>query len=459
MSALPTISDIVATHMAEVRHADLSLHTLHATRRSLLDALGVMLAASGLADDALPYRRHAEQQRGACRLIGSTHRTTPADAALANGALAHALDFGDTFDAGPAHPNAALVPALLALADHDPTIAMEALEIAMTTGCDLACRLSLAPSRPFEAGGWYPPPLVNLIATAAAAAKLLGLPAEGIRDAMGLAMMQGAFPGEIKHDPTSPMRGVREGFVARGAVEAALLAQAGAKAFADPLGGTAGFFALYGGGSATPALTDSLGKRFLGDEVSFKPWPACRGTHAYIEAALELRPGVAGRTIQSIEAEIGPVQTMLIEPVSTKQAPRTPIEARFSIPFTVAAALVDGAVSLDTFGEERLGDAALRAMAAKVTPRFNDGWTRADAARGALRITLEDGSELAFAVAQAAGHPDRPLDDDALVAKFVDCATRAANAPSADRAQALAMALLAGQAPSPSEWLSFGAAE
>lgn len=432
-----TISQTVARHFEATEFASLDANTVHATRRALLDALGVMLGASGLSDDARPYRSQAAQVSGPARLIGFSERTTPSLAALANGALAHALDFGDTFDAGPAHPNAALVPALLALADADPSIDFARFLTAMTLGSDFACRLSLAPPRPFEEGGWYPPPLVNLIATAAACARLLALDADGILDAMGLAMLQGSFPGEIKYDPGSPIRGVREAFVARAAVDAALLARAGARAFAEPLEGKAGFFAVYGGGAPQDVLLDRLGKRFLGNDVSFKPWPACRGTHSYIEAALMLRDTVAIGDIVRIEAETGPIQEMLIRPQPIKAAPSQPVEARFSIPYTVAAALLDGEVTLATFLPVRIADAATRELAAKTVEVRNPAWGRAEAASGSLTIVLRDGTSHAHRVSQASGHPDRPLADAALVAKFADCAAYAAaplDRPAAEQA-------------------------
>lgn len=453
MTDHPNPSRVIAEHMAHLRYQDLRAPTRGATRRSLLDALGVMLAASGLAEDARPYLSSALAEPGPCRLIGSSRRASLTSAALANGALAHALDFGDTFDAGPAHPNAALVPALLAIADADPSVDAEQFLTAMAAGSDFACRLSLAPGRPYEEGGWYPPPLVNLIAAAAAAAKLLGLSADGICAAMGLALMQGTFPAEIKYDGTSPMRGVREAFAARGAVEAALLARSGAGAFVDPLCGRAGFFAIYGGGPPTSALLDGLGQRFLGDEVSFKPWPACRGTHAYIEAALALRADLAGREIELIEAEIGPVQQMLIEPRAVKTAPSSAIEARFSIPYTVAAALMDGVVTLDSFLPERLADRALCHLAEKVRPRLNATWGRGDAARGALRVVLARGEILEFAVPHALGGGDRPMTDEALIKKFVQCAGKALAPAAPSWAEKLAPRLLAGEQTDPSEWL------
>lgn len=436
------ISQTIAAHFAALRFDALPPATVHATRRALLDALGVTLGASGLGEDARPYRAHALTATGPARLVGFTQRTTPSLAALANGALAHALDFGDTFDAGPAHPNAALVPALLALADADPAIDFAAFLTAMAAGSDLACRLSLAPPRAYEEGGWYPPPLVNLIATAAACAKLLGLDADGIRDAMGLALVQGSFPSEIKYDADSPMRGVREGFVARAAVEAALLARAGAFGFAEPLEGKAGFFAVYGGGAPTDALLDGIGQRFLGDQVSFKPWPACRGTHPYIEAALMLRDRIDLAQVVRIEAETGPIQEMLIRPQPEKAAPDQPIQAKFSIPYTVAAALLDGEVTLATFLPVRIADPETRALAAKVVEVRNPEWTRAHAASGSLTSVMHDGRRIEHRVMQAAGHPDRPIGDSALAAKFVDCAAYAATPMDAPAAERLACRIL-----------------
>lgn len=411
--------------------------TLQGARRALLDAYGVMLGATQLSGDVVPYRLLAEAEVGPVRLIGSRRTSSVSRAALANGALAHALDYGDTFDAGPAHPHAALVPALLALASERPSATLGELLEALALGGDLACRLSLAAARPYEEGGWYPPPLVNLVAGAAACARFLGLDAEDIRAAMGLAMLQGAFPGEIKYDAGSPIRGVREAFAARGAVDAALLAASGARSFAEPLEGRSGFFAVYGGGAPSEALLDGLGQRFYGEEVSFKPWPSCRGTHPYIEAALQVRGAIDLAEIVRIEAETGPIQAMLM-----RYNPPHAGDAKFSIPFTVATALLHGEVSLLSFTPERLAELDLRDVANKVSERRNPEWGREQAASGSLTFHLRDGRTEVAAVTIAAGDPRRPMSDDDLQAKFTQCAALAAEPWSATRSRTFCTALL-----------------
>lgn len=444
-SPAPSLSRIVADHVAGLTIPALPGPVLHATRRAFLDALGVMLAASGQAEEAAPYQALARTQSGPARLLAGG-RSTPARAALANGALAHALDYGDVFDAGPAHPHAALVPALLALADTQPGTTLGDILVAMAAGSDLACRLSLSGQRSYEEGGWYPPPLVGLIGAAAACARLTGQDADGIVQAMGLAFLSASFPAEIKYDPASPVRAVREGFAAQGAVTAALLAKAGARAFTDPLGGKGGFLAVYAGGAREAVLRDQLGQRFWGAEVSFKPWPACRGTHAAIEAALLLREHCPTGSIAAIEVETGLIQEMLVSPAEAKARPDSAIAAKFSIPFCVALALAEGAVGLDSFGVDKRTDPAILSIAALVSARRNPGWGHAEASSGSLTIHLKDGTRLHHDVPRARGHAGNPLTDTDLIAKFVDCAGRAAAPIEPKRAEALAASLLSADA-------------
>lgn len=427
---------------------DLPDATTHATARALLDAIAVMLAASGLSVEAAPYRAIAEREQrpDGSQLIGSDLRVSAQAAALANGALAHALDYGDTFDAGPAHPNAALVPALLALAEQEPGIDGRRFVTAMALGSDLACRLSLVAGPAIEQRGWYPPPLYGLVGAAAGCAYLLALDARGITDAIGLALAGANFPGEIKHDARSPLRGTREAFAAQGAVTAALLAREGARAFDAPLEGEAGFFAIFAGGDVELSpLTDGLGQRFVGDDVSFKPWPSCRGTHAYIEAALALRatPRFSTDRLAALEVTIGPVQEMLVFPSDRKNAPLTVTDAKFSIPYTVAVALVHGAVTLDSFDEAARANRQVRHVAAMVQATREPGWTRAHAASGRLTLRLTDGTSESLEILQALGHPSRPLSDAQLIAKFVACAGRARQPLGAEVAERLARRILA----------------
>ncbi|MFZ3484093.1 MmgE/PrpD family protein [Sphingomonas sp. 3-13AW] len=442
------VSLALSEHIAGFRAADLPKTTLAATARALLDGVGVILAASGTSADVQPFLHLAAGEAGLCTVLGTDIRSTPALAASANGAMAHALDFGDTFDRGALHPHASAIPAALALAQARGGVDGRSFLTALAVGCDLTCRLGLALRQPMEQAGWYPPPLLGALGATATAARIIGLNADQLRAALSLTLCAVTAPGAIGSDPHSTLRATREAFAARAAVESVLLAEAGVRGFADPIGGKGGFYALYAGGAFDPdVLFDGLGERFWGEALSFKPWPACRGTHAFIELALEARTAIPDlASIERIEVDVGEVQQMLIEPLAAKAAPATAIAARFSIPFTVALALRTGDVTLDDFGPESLADPAILMLSARVVPRNRPDWGRDRATAGAMTLHVSRQAPWQGERLQPLGHPSNPLSSEALVEKFVACAAKA-RAPVPDP-RALADRLLSlGTAP------------
>ena len=157
---------------------------IEAAKLSLLDAMGVSIAAGTLGEGCAPFVALARAQGGepVCTILGFGDRATAAGAALANGALAHALDFEDAHDEAFVHPNAALVPVLLALAEARGGVSGESFLTALAVGCDLTCRLGIALSTGLAARGWYGPPILGGLGAAAGAACLLGLDERGVRD-------------------------------------------------------------------------------------------------------------------------------------------------------------------------------------------------------------------------------------------------------------------------------------
>lgn len=441
------ISDTLCRHIADTPFAALPAATVEAARRALLDAVGVMLAASGTSRDVAPFVALAKSAgAGPCAVLGTGHRVPAPFAALANGAMAHALDYEDAFDRAPCHPNASLVPAALAMAQLLAPVDGRRLVAALAIGCDLVCRMGLSLRQRMEESGWYPPPILGAFGATAAAARIAGLDPVQTRDALSLTLCQATAPGEIQHSERTVIRAVREAFPAQAAVNSVLLARGGVPGFETPLEGRGGFYRLYVDGRYDPwELFDGLGTRFLGEQLSFKPWPACRGTHAGIEVALRLRAEhrIDWRSVEAVTAVVGPVQRMLIEPLARKQAPQTAIDAKFSIPFTAALALVRGHVTLDDFGPEALADPAVLAVARRVSPAEDAEGRLTRGSGGALLIRLADGRTIGGEVPEALGHPDRPLSREALVGKFVDCAGRAERPMTAEAAQRLAAELLA----------------
>jgi 2-methylcitrate dehydratase PrpD len=347
-------------------------------------------------------------------------------AALANGAMAHALDYEDAFDGAPLHPNASLVPAVIALAQAHPPVSGGALLAAIAIGCDVSCRIALSLRQRLEDGGWYPPPILGAFGAVAGAARILKLTPRQLLDAWSMLLLQNSCAGEIKHDRDTVIRAVREAFPAQVAVQVALLARGGVRGFDAPLEGRDGFFRLFAANHYdSDTLLLDLGQRWHIEALSFKPWPSCRGTHAAIECALQLRAQVGGADIREMQIKGCEVHRMLAEPPERKRAPQTAIDAKFSLPFTVATAMATGGVGLDSFTAGGLHDEAVLQLARRTSFSLRPDWGIDQAVSGAVQVTLTDGRVLRREVLDPRGSPARPLADEELVAKFVDCAGRA----------------------------------
>ena len=440
-----TLSARLASFVASTQYEDLSPRATEMAKRCVLDAIGVSLAASGLGEGCQAFVDLAGEYAGQprCTILGFTRKAPPEAAAFANGALAHALDYEDSHDAALVHPNAPTVPAALAIAEGYAPVSGKELITAVTVGCDVAVRLGLSLRVSLADYGWYPPPLLAAFGATAAAAKLLRLNERQILDAFSLTLCQATCSGEIIHSPNSLLRAVRDAFPARAGVTSALLARRAVTGFDAPLEGRAGFFATFARGEYDPAvILEDLGKRFEIENVSFKPWPSCRGTHAAIEAALEYRreSGVDPADIEHVLVRGGPMLRMLGEPLATKQRPATAIDAKFSLPFTTATALVRGRVGLQDFLAPALCDPQVLRLAAKVEV---DADFAAPSAIGALlEIRLRNGRLHRQVTDTPAGAPANPLPLEALLDKFSECAGYAADPVDAACARRFAEAVL-----------------
>jgi 2-methylcitrate dehydratase PrpD len=442
----------LATHIARTGFRELTPRAVFMAKCSLLDAIGVSLAASRLEPACTPFAKLAVRSGEACAILGFQQRASPLMAALANGALAHALDYEDTFDAAPAHPNAAGVPVALALLELDPSLTGEQLITAIALGTDLVCRLALALRVNPDRYGFYTPAILGAYGATVVASKLLGLDELQIVSAFALTLSQSTSSSQFKSDPQSDVRAVRDAFSAHAGLMAGLLAAEGVRGFEGAIDGECGLYALYARGAYdAAALCARLGQTFYGESVSFKPWPCCRGTHAFIESAVRLRERHAPNPadIERIQAHGAALNRMLMEPALQKRRPSTAIDAKFSLPYCVSLALLRGAPGLDDFGAERRSNADVLRLAARVEYDGSEATRAFAATSGRLELHMRDGSQYAWEVEHALGHPENPLDASQLIDKFVSCAGRAATPFDARTAHEIANAVLAiDQAPS-----------
>lgn len=420
----------LARYIADTCYDDIPENVLEVTKRSVLDALGVTLAAGSLGDGCRQFVNLAIAAGGKpeSSIVGFGAKVPAAMAAFANGSMAHALDFEDSHDAALVHPNAATIPAALAVAESIRDVSGREFLVAVALGCDIVCRLGLALNKNLLEYGWYVPPIFGAFGATTAACKLVNLTHQQIIDAFSLTICQAVCSAELTHSTRSIIRSVRDAFSAKAGVLSALLAKDGIAGFDQPIEGKAGLFNLYARGNYDPRrLTNELGKTFEGANVGFKPWPSCRGTHAYLDGILQIRDenSLEPDDVQEIKVVVNSVNRMLCEPREVKLRPFTAIDAKFSLPFVLATALVHGKVTLDHFSRQALVDQRVLHLARKVTYEFDQKLSLKGAMQGLVEVKTRRGETLSKKVDFPYGHPNNPISEEKLVAKFVDCAQHA----------------------------------
>jgi len=434
-----TISETLARFAADLQPRDLPDDVVAAVKRHLLDVCGVALAAA--AEPFAPRALDAALAlggRGDAVVIGFAARLPPAWAALVNGALAHGLDYDDTHEEAVTHVSCSVAPAMLAAATGDAAQALTALALGME--CNV--RLGRAAPGRFHDRGFHPTGVCGAYASTIVAGRLAGLDPPALTQALGLAGSMASGTMEFLTDGTWAKR-IHPGWAAHAGLCAAALAAAGFTGPRETFEGRFGLYRSHLGDDDWDAasITADLGARWQLRDIAIKPYPCCHMTHAFIDAAASLRrsTGVTADAIAAVECFIHPREMPVVcEPAASKQTPQTDYDAKFSLPYTVAAMLVHGRVDLTTFDPAAIRDPAVLALARRIVCMPDP---QADYPRcfpGRLRLRLHDGRVLEHDEPINRGSIERPLSDAEVRDKFRDNATRRLDAARAD---ALAVAI------------------
>lgn len=421
-------SQIVARHVADLTYENLPASAVEAAKRNLLDTVGVAIAGA-LAPGCREVVGLVVDNGGSpqATVWGTGRKVSATEAALANGTMAHAHDFDDTHDIAVLHAGVSVVPAALAVAERAGGVSGKALITAVVVGLDVACRLGVATRVSPVVKGWAYTATHGLFGATAAAAKLLQLDASQTGHAFGIAYAQAAGNCQCLVDGALTKR-MQPGFSARNAVQSALLASVGITGTTNTFDGIHGLARVYLGGEFDrELLLNDLGTRFEHENLGYKPYPACRHTHAAIDAALHLATthDIDTQSIESISVGVNEEgYANVCIPMDIKSRPRAVVDAQFSIPFCIATALVRREVFIPDFTPAGLASPEVLRLAALVRPRV-DAALQASHGRGvspaAVNIRLKDGTVHSATRTQAFGGLEAPMDFDMLAAKFSRC--------------------------------------
>lgn len=430
-----TAAQTFAEFASSLRHIPLESEVVHHAKRAIVDWYAALLPGAVEPPATLLEKALLEDlDRGGARLAlgrSATVRT----AALINGTAAHTVEVDDIYREAIYHPGAPTIAAALALAQARGATGLQMIR-GVVAGYEVSTRIGAALGREHYRY-WHNTGTVGTFGAVSAAATLLDL--DPARHAHALctgatfaAGLQQAFRMDSMSKP------LHAGHAAEAGVLAALAAEQGVTGSLDVLDGEAGMGRAMSQAPDWERAVATLGREFHITRMTFKNHACCGHTFAPIDGALELRArmGVRWQDLQSIEvATYAPALE-----VAGNFEPRTAAEARFSIPFVVATALIHGSVRLSAFTPERLQDADVRALMARIRlsiePTLDAGFPGQRAAR--IAFSTADGRQDAYLQPTRKGDPEQPLTDSDLSDKFMELA---APVVGGARAQALLQSL------------------
>ena len=427
MSAAARLAEFVVKTSLE----DCPSEAVGRVRRAALDTLGVMLA--GATEPVARIVRRVVRAEGAIPLatvVGTTLKTSPGWAALANGAAGHAHDFDDTNFALLGHPSVPLLSTALAAAEAE-MVDGRALVLAYVVGFEVDVALGTALNPDHYTRGWHATSSIGTLGCTAAAARIMGLDVVQTRNALAIAA---SHASGLKENFGSMTKPYHAGHAARNGILAAQLAREGLTASETALEGRQGYVAAFGASHGLDQALEGLGHawQLLGSGIAVKPYPSCALTHSAIDALIDLRAEhrLRPRDIAAVQVGVNRV----VPDVLAHPRPTTALERKFSMQFCAAAALVEGRVDFGSFMDGEVANPEMRELMGRIAMVVDSGLPEGVEQHAWSRVTvqLRDGRTLSREARGARGHPDTPLSDVELREKFLACAKAVLSADEAE---------------------------
>ncbi len=429
MGATATIADFIVKTTA----ADFPAGSDENAIKVIVDTFAVILAGVS-SEVAEPLQRYLEMsdESGTSPILGTGRTASPETAALINGTYGHSLDYDDVLSMIPAHPSAVILSALLASMDTKPVSGKNFIE-AYIIGVEVGGKVGLGMTNEHYQRGFHATGTLAMFSGVGALAKLHQLDAPTIQQAFGIAA---SMASGLRRNFGTMTKPLHTGLAARNALSAVRLAMCGFTAAADIMEAKAGFYSTYGTAESDPDVTArGLGKPFVisSPGIAVKKFPCCYATHRTIDGVLTLRErlGFDAETIDKVICRMPPGgMHVLIYP-----RPVTGLEGKFSLPYSAAAAVLDGKFTLWSFSDEAVRRPEIAALYERIDthetpacrgddPQFDK---RSSGSRGfvEVEVLLKDGRRDQIRIDVPPGSPSRALTWDELREKFMDCAKQA----------------------------------
>jgi 2-methylcitrate dehydratase PrpD len=429
-----TIAHELAERIAAITFDTLPQDAVRWAKVGLLDTVGVTLA--GASEDCTRIvAKVAGRSAGRALLFGTRREVDELDAALINGTAAHALDFDDCSNSLGGHPSAPVLPALFALTGSRKIDGKDFIA-AYVAGFETETRLARGVNFHHYEKGWHPTATLGTFGAAAASAHLLKLDVQQTATTLALAA---SFASGIKANFGTMTKPLHVGHSARNGMMAALLASEGFTASADVFEHRQGFFLVFNGEGnffAEKVLADWADPLdILKPGIAIKQYPCCGSTHPAIDAMLSLveAHGLTPAMVERVDSWTHPRRLAH----TNRPLPRGPLDAKFSVQYCLARALMHGRIRIEHFEGDAYKDGEVGKLLGRIhaAPHPEMNMASTDHFGGEVRIETRDGRHLSAKVDRPLGRgPEKPLPQARLEAKFLDCAERAIDRDTARRA-------------------------
>ena len=413
-----SVTEILADKVVALDAAAIPRSVRERAEQLLVDVVGLCAAARGT--DYVRAIVAASDSGGGCTAIGHEATYDAGTAALINGTAAHGEDFDDTFEGGPVHSSAVVIPAVLAACERFGRDGRAALA-GIVAGVEATCRLSMVIPKAIHKAGFHPTSVLGTIGAALAASKSMGLNRKQTVDALGIAGSMAGGIIEYLAEGAWTKR-MHPGWAAQAGIVAARLGQTGFLGPRTVLEGSHGLF--HGFARSVEGdygrLTGGFGEQWQMDAITFKPYATGTMNQPYIDCALRLaQRGIRAEDVAEVLCETAEGYVhRLWEPLASKHRPANAYAAKFSAPFNVAVAFVTGTAGLAAFTEETAKDERILALASKVRYVVDPGNPYPKAYTGHVRMTLRNGQVLEERQPHIRGGAHEPLSRAEIEAKF-----------------------------------------
>jgi 2-methylcitrate dehydratase PrpD len=427
------VTEELVTFIKKSNDRDFDDHILLEAKKCILDGIAVTLAGS--RHEAVKVIKNYVSEIGGkaqATTIGmDSVRASVVHAALVNGVASHVLDFDDTQNILGGHPTAVVLPVVLAVGEYKKASGKDVLT-AFILGTEVSCKIGRGVNPYHYQSGYHVTSTIGIFGAVASAGKLLNLSQEDFLSAFGIA---GSMSSGLKENFGTMTKSLHVGLAASNGTMAALLAQKGYTASEKILEGEMGFGRVLSKDCRFDNIIKNLGDPWEIENpgITRKKYPSCARTHSAIDALLKImgRHPIHDEDLEEIECATDDTAfEILIHPT-----PKTPLEAKFSMPYCLAVAFLEKGVSIHHFDLERMKEPIIVNTMRKVRHIRDEkiiakGFEHRGTSR--VKVRLVNGEEFTEEVEKSKGHPENPLIYEEIVDKFRQCASGILSTPRID---------------------------